>query len=264
MSSTKYRTLTVAMAHLLTSAHRRPGTPSRPFRPARWRWRARRHGGGDDGGAEADAGLAAEPLDGPADADRGEQRRPPSTTGALTDATPASRSSTLSTQPAGPSSPRQDAAGRADVERQQGALGHDPAQPVGRLQRHDAAPPVALAHEQLHALAGLVAQRGEPGPGEVGEREPVGGGVAEPDERQPEAEPPVGVAAHQAVLLEGDGQAVGRRPRQPGRRLQLGEAARARRARAARSTATALSSTPTFDTLSIWSRTLSQNVRCSA
>ena len=36
--------------------------------------------------------------------------------------------------------------------------GHDPSQGVRRLQRQHAAPVVAFAHEQLHALAGLVAQ----------------------------------------------------------------------------------------------------------
>ena len=52
------------------------------------------------------------------------------------------------------------------------------------------------------------------------------------------------VAAHQSVLLERDGETVGGRPRQAGRRLQLGQRERAV-GRTARSTTTALSSTPT-------------------
>ena len=96
---------------------------------------------------------------------------------------------------------------------------------MGRLQRHDAAPAVALADEQLHALTRLVAERGEGGSGEIGEREGVGGGLAEGDEPEAEAEPPVGVAAHEAVLLERRRQAMGGRPRQTGGGLQLGEPA---------------------------------------
>jgi hypothetical protein len=52
--------------------------------------------------------------------------------------------------------------------------------------------------------------------------------MAEADEREPEAEAAVPVAPHEAVTLERARQAVGRRARQPGRGLQLGEAARAR------------------------------------
>ena len=54
----------------------------------------------------------------------------PARTGALTDATPASRSSTLATQPARTELARQHAARRSEVERQPRAVGHDPAQGV--------------------------------------------------------------------------------------------------------------------------------------
>jgi hypothetical protein len=62
---------------------------------------------------------------------------------------------------------------------------------VRRLQRHDATPPIALSHEELHALSGLVAQRDEGGTGELGQREPVGGCPTEGDQPEAEAEPAV-------------------------------------------------------------------------
>ena len=162
-------------------------------------------------------------------------------------------------QPAGPSVARQDAPGRADGERQQGALGHDPAQAVRRLQRHHAAPPVALAHEQLHALPGVVAQRGAAPAGRArraGDPSPAARPSA--DQLEPEAEPAVRVAAHEAVLLERDGQAVGRRSRQAGRAVAGSSAEVAGRGASARSTATALSRTPTPLTLSICQELVSQ------
>ena len=112
------------------------------------------------------------------------------------------------------------------MQRQQRALRHDPAQTVGRVQRHGAAPAVALADEQLHALARRVAQRGEPRPGQLGQREAVRRRLPEGDEAEPEAEPAVAVAPHQTVLLERAGEAVGGRPGQAGRGLQLGQPAR--------------------------------------
>ena len=139
-------------------------------------------------------------------------------TGALTDATPGSRSSTLSIQPTLAELARQHPPGRAEVERQQRTLGHDPAQAVRRRQRHDTAAPVALADVQLHALAGV----------RRAARSSAGGrarraGSAPPrrapsaDQAEAEAEPPGAVASQQAVRLERDRQAVGGRPRQAGR-----------------------------------------------
>ena len=115
---------------------------------------------------------------------RRRRRRAPA---ALTDATPGSRSSTLSTQPArrGRRVAAQDLARRPRVERQRGAERHDRAQPVRRLERLDTHPVVAVAHVQLHALPGLVAQRARAtGRATLGKRPAVGGRAAERDERE--------------------------------------------------------------------------------
>ena len=80
--------------------------------------------------------------------------------------------------------------------------------------------------EQLDALAGLVTEGGEGRSGEVGKRETGGGGVAEADQCQPEAEPPCAVAAHEPVPLQRAGEAVGGGAGQAGCCLQFGEPAR--------------------------------------
>ena len=98
----------------------------------------------------------------------------PARTGALTDATPASRSSTLSTHPRGPSSPDSTRPAEPSVERQPRALGHDPAQGVRRRERQHASPLRAFADEELHALAGLVAESRQHGTGQLDEREALG------------------------------------------------------------------------------------------
>ena len=141
-------------------------------------------------------------------------------------------------------------AGRSAIDRQQGTLGDDPAQTMGRLQRHHAAPAVALADEQLHTLTRLVPERREDGSGEIGEREGVGRGLAQGNELQTEAVPPVEVAAHKAMLLERRRQAMGGRSWQTSRGVELGECARSIGARGRASTATVLSTTPTLDTVS--------------
>ena len=158
---------------------------------------------------------------------------------ALTDATPFSRSSTLATHGRpGPAAHLvdisvdivvavEDASGRADADRQQRPLGHDPAQTVGGLQRDHAAPRRALAHVQLHALARLVAERLQRRAGVLGEREPVGGGPPQPHEAEPEREPARGIAPQQSVRHECGGEAVGGGPGKAGRRLQLGQTERA-------------------------------------
>ncbi len=111
----------------------------------------------------------------------------------------------------------------ATVERQQGSLRNDPAQAVGRLQRDDAPPAVGVGHVQLHALTGVVAERGEDRPGDLGKRELFLGRVTEPDQFEAEAEPTLRIAAHESVQFQGDGESVGGRPRQPGRLLDAGE-----------------------------------------
>ena len=80
-------------------------------------------------------------------------------TAALTDATPA-LALLDALDPARSWSPRsRSPTGGAPVERQRGTHRHDRAQPVGRLERRDADPLVAVAHVELHALAGRVPQR---------------------------------------------------------------------------------------------------------
>ena len=105
---------------------------------------------------------------------------------------------------------------------------------------------VALADEQLHALAGVVAQRGRAPAGparRAGTRRRRRRPSA--DQLETEAEPSVGVAAQQPVLLERDRQAVRRRPRQAGRVPAARPRSAGRSARRRAATPTALSSTPT-------------------
>ena len=140
--------------------------------------------------------------------------------------------------------------GRADGQREQRALGDDPAQAVRRLQRHHAAPAVVLADEQLDALTGLVTQRGQRRAGELGQREPVGGGLAQSDQGATRAR-----TDRRGPVARGRA-ARARRPGGgpwPGADLSptAGRRVRPDRPRSsARRTATALSSTPTFDTVS--------------
>ena len=221
-----------------------------------------RTGIGGEGGAEPRrrrrrpmlrtvARSAAEALDRPAHADRrddvaGRGR----CTAALTDATPG-LALLDALHPPGRRPPRHsDAPRRADVQRQHGALRHDPAQTVRRLQRHDAPPSVTLADEQLHALAGLVAQRRQhsAGPGR-----PAGSRRRRPD--------PAARGRARARSARRRRGAPGRGARGPiasrwavarGRPVAACSSARPSGPPACRapSTAATLSTTPTFDTLS--------------
>ena len=98
---------------------------------------------------------------------------------------------------------------------------------MGALQRHEATPGLTLADVELHALADLVAQPFERGPGDLGEGKLGTGGARERDEAQTEREATTVVAPHQPVRLEGDGQPVRRRSRQAGGRGEVGERERA-------------------------------------
>ena len=134
-------------------------------------------------------------------------------TGALTDATPASRSATLSAHPRfkASGSPRKifpaEPASRGSAR----AEGHDRAQTVRRLECLDTHSAVALSHVQLHALPCLVAQRLEGGPGHLRQPQSVGSCPSERDESETEGEATVAVATHEAVGFERDGQSIGRR-----------------------------------------------------
>ena len=150
-----------------------------------------------------------------------------STIGALTEATPGSRSPTLSTQPAAGRLAEQHPAGRPEVERQQRPLRDDPTQTVRRLERDHTAAGVAFTDEQLHALAGRLAQRPEHRRRRCDQREAPGCRPAERDEVRAEFEAAVVVAPQQPVRLQRGGQPVGGRPRQAGRRLQFAERSRA-------------------------------------
>ena len=172
-----------------------------------------------------------------------------SRTGALTDATPGSRSSTLSTQPRPRRpSPRSTLPAEPRSSGSDGADGDDRAQARAATRARRRTPAVAVAHVELHALARLVAQPLERGAGDLGQRRAVGRGPAQGDEAQAEGEPAVAVAAHEAVGLEGDGQAVGRGPGRARWPPPARPAPAGRRSRASR-TSTALSSTPTPLTL---------------
>lgn len=98
-----------------------------------------------------------------------------------------------------------------------------------RLERDDAPARVAVAHEELHALAGGVAQRSKRGSGEIGEGEGRLGRPSEGDEAESEAEPTSIVAAHQVERFEVHGQAVSRGTGEAGDLLEAGEIERADR-----------------------------------
>ena len=152
-----------------------------------------------------------------------------SRTGALTDATPASRSSTLSIQPSADSaSRRQHLAGRPDVERQQrcprarssAARGATAARrrTVGRRPRARTAARSRRCARAAGACTGAASSANA---------ELLGRGTPERDELEAEAEPALCVAANQVVLLERDREPMRGRPRQLAVALQLGEVERA-------------------------------------
>ena len=86
---------------------------------------------------------------------------------------------------------------------------------------------VALAAPQLRGLAGDVAQPGEHRAG-GGEQPVLAGGGGQLGQPGAEDEPALHVAGHQAVVLESDGEPVGRRSGQPGAGDQTGQGGRAR------------------------------------
>ena len=169
-------------------------------------------------------------------------------TGADTDATPASRSATLWAQPrrrtpdsavavnAAPCRPavqavgllpgQQDLRGRAGEHRQRRADGDRVAQADGPLGRGDADALVALAAEELGALVRVVAQGAEDRAG-CCEQAVLAGRGGQLAEARAEHEAALHVARDEAVVLEGDRQAVGRRSGESGGADELGEGGRA-------------------------------------
>ena len=109
----------------------------------------------------------------------------------------------------------QDLGGRAGEHRQGGADRDRVAQADRALGGGDADALVALAAEELGALAGVVAQGAEDRAGR-GEQPVLAGGGGELAEPRAEHEAALHVARDQAVVLEGDGQPVGRRAGQTG------------------------------------------------
>ena len=131
---------------------------------------------------------------------------------------------------AGPT--RQHAAGRARLEREQHALGDDPAQACGdwsdTTQRRCA--PSRTKSCTLSPVSSR--RRSSTGRGQRGEREPVRGNPPQRRELGAEVESALLVAPQQPVLLQRHGEPVRGRPRQPGRRLQPVQCARPVRHRA--------------------------------
>ena len=110
---------------------------------------------------------------------------------------------------------------RSAIQRKQRTLRHDPTQPVRRLQRHDAAPTIAVCDVQLNTLAGRVAQRCENRSGHLGERELVLRRPTQADQLETRGRTgPADRGAPSPCDFERDRQPVGGRPRQPGLVLQ--------------------------------------------
>ena len=85
---------------------------------------------------------------------------------------------------------------------------------------------LTLAPEELGALVGVVAQRTQDG-ARSGEQAVLARGGSQLAETGAEDEATLQVADDQSMVLEGDGQPVGRRAGQPGCRHELGEGRRA-------------------------------------
>ncbi len=116
---------------------------------------------------------------------------------------------------------------RAGAHRQLGADRDRVAQAGGPLGGGDADAVLALAAPQLGGLAGDVAQAGEHGPG-GGEQPVLAGGRGQLGEAGAEDEPALHVAGHEAVVLEGDREAVGGGSGEAGAGDQAGEGGGAR------------------------------------
>ena len=111
-----------------------------------------------------------------------------------------------------------------------GELGADRdrvAQPRGALGGGDAHAVLALAAPELRGLAGDVAQAGEHGAG-GGEQAVLAGGGGELGQARAEDEAALHVAGHQAVVLEGHREAVGRGSGEAGAGDETGEGGGAR------------------------------------
>ena len=191
-------------------------------------------------------------------------------TGADTEATPASRSADAlgpaaatdagqggrreggalqaAVEPVGLLPGEQHLGGGAGEHRQRRADRDRVAQAHGPLGGGDADALVALAAEELGALVRVVAQRAEHRAG-GGEQPVLAGGRGELAEPRAEHEASLHVARDEAVVLEGDRQAVGRGSGEPGGADELGQGGRP--ASRAPSTVAALSRTPTPEELSM-------------
>ena len=124
---------------------------------------------------------------------------------------------------------------------------HDGAQPVGRFRHRHTHPALPLTHIKLGRFAGLVPQGVQRSLGGLGQWQGQRGGPAEGDQGQTGQITMLGIATEQAVGDEGSGQTMGGRPGQTRRFDQLVEGTGP--APTAASRATALSTTPTPDTL---------------
>ena len=148
-------------------------------------------------------------------------------TGALTDATPASRSSTLATHPCGPSSP--DSTRPADPSssgsRAPRARSTARRAATGATARTVAASPSRTNSCTLSPVSSR--SRVSAGSRQLDEREAFVGDPPERRQFRPEVEPSVVVAPQQPVRLERHGETVGGRPWETGRRLETAERASA-------------------------------------
>ena len=115
---------------------------------------------------------------------------------------------------------QQDLRGRASEHRQGSADRDGVAQADRPLGRTDTDAVISLAAKELRALVRVVPQGAEHRT--RGGQEPVlaGGGGKLPEARS-EDEPTLQVSADEAMVFQCDGEAVGRRPGQAGRRDQL-------------------------------------------
>jgi hypothetical protein len=183
------------------------------------------------------SGLAGEALDGPETLTAAMTLPAGERTGADTDATPASRSATDWAQPRRRTvdsataekeafdSPRwmrlgflpgqQHLGRRASVHGELCADRDRVAQTHWTLCCGGADAEVALAAEELGGFAGDVTQARQDGPG-GGQQTVFAGGGGEFGEAGAEHETSLQVAADEAVVLQGDGEAVGRGAGQPG------------------------------------------------
>jgi hypothetical protein len=118
---------------------------------------------------------------------------------------------------------QQHLAPRAPVEGEDGPHWHRVAQADGTFRGGHAHPAVAVTHEELGALARLVPQPGEHGAGHLHQVGLAAGHARPTQQAQPQAVATLPVPPHQAVGLQGGGQAVGGGPGHPGGLHQAGQ-----------------------------------------